>query len=93
MKNVIKMAAAFALVGGLVLPSIAEARCYAFRDTGVRVCVEGSGGSAERQARAVCEQVTGNSCRTTGNSGECRSSGRVQCYDADGNQQRHINPD
>lgn len=74
-------------------PSMAEARCFAFRGKDVRVCVEGSNGDARRQATSVCEDVTGGSCSIAGDSGECRRSSSVRCYDASGSEQSHINPD
>jgi hypothetical protein len=85
--------AALALLGALALPSLAEARCFAFRGKDIKVCVEGSDGSARRQATDVCENVTGDSCSISGDSGECRRSSSVRCYDASGNEQSHIDPD
>ena len=76
-----------------VLPALAEARCFAFRDKDIKVCVEGSDGSARRQATSVCEDVTDGSCSIAGDSGECRRSSSVRCYDAGGNEQSHIDPD
>ena len=74
-------------------PSLAEARCYSFRGESIKVCVAGSGGSAERQAESVCQGVVGHSCSASGNSGECRRSSSVRCYDASGSEQNHIDPD
>lgn len=82
--------AAFTLLIG---PSLAEARCFSFRGEDIKVCVSGSGGSAERQAESVCEDVVGHSCSASGNSGECRRSSSTRCYDASGNEQSHIDPD
>lgn len=82
--------AAFTLLVG---PSLAEARCFSFRGEDIKVCVAGSGGSAERQAESVCEDVVGHSCSASGNSGECRRSSSTRCYDASGSEQSHINPD
>lgn len=77
----------------LVGPSIAEARCFAFRGENIRVCVAGSDGNARRQATRVCEGVVGHSCSISGDSGECRRSSSVRCYDGAGREQSHINPD
>lgn len=74
-------------------PSLAEARCFGFRGEDIKVCVSGSDGSARRQATAVCERVLGHSCSISGDSGECRRSSSVRCYDGSGNEQRQINPD
>ena len=89
-KNILLLLAAFA---AFAAPSMAEARCFAFRGQDVRVCVEGSNGDARRAATSVCEDVTGGSCSISGDSGECRRSSSVRCYDAGGNEQSHINPD
>lgn len=85
--------AALAVFVVLLGPSLAEARCFSFRGESIKVCVSGSGGSAERQAESVCEDVVGHSCSASGHSGECRRSGSVRCYDASGNEQSHIDPD
>ena len=74
-------------------PALAEARCFGFRGENIKVCVEGSGGSARRQAQSVCEDVVGHRCSVSGDSGECRRSSSVRCYDGSGNEQRHIDPD
>jgi len=77
----------------LLLPALAEARCYAFRDKDFKVCVEGNNGSARSQATSVCEDVSDGDCRISGDSGECRRSSSTRCYDASGNEQSHIDPD
>jgi hypothetical protein len=77
----------------LVGPAVAQARCFGFRGESIRVCVAGSDGNARRQATRVCEQVVGHSCSVSGDSGECRRSSSVRCYDGSGNEQSHINPD
>ena len=82
-----------AALGFAALPSMAEARCFAFRGHDIKVCVEGSDGSARRAATSVCEDVTGGSCSISGDSGECRRSSSVRCYDANGEEQSHIDPD
>ena len=94
MKRIASVIGPFLAIAALTIaPNLAEARCFAFRGESIRVCVSGSGGSAERQAESVCEDVVGHSCSASGNSGECRRSGRVQCYDASGTEQSHIDPD
>ncbi|MAQ15836.1 MAG: hypothetical protein CMN30_13705 [Sandaracinus sp.] len=86
--------AALALaVSTFLLPGLAEARCFAFRGKDIKVCVEGSDGDARRAATSVCEDVTDGSCSISGDSGECRRSSSVRCYDASGNEQSHIDPD
>ena len=77
----------------LMIPSLAEARCFSFRGESIKVCVEGSDGSARRRASSVCEGVVGHSCSISGDSGECRRSSSVRCYDGSGNEQSHIDPD
>ena len=84
---------ALTLASVLIVPSLAHARCFSFRDKDIKVCVEGSDGSARRQATSVCEDVSGGSCSISGDSGECRRSSSVRCYDASGNEQSHIDPD
>lgn len=80
-----------AMTMGLGLASTAEAKCFGFRGKNIRVCVEGHDNAARRQATSVCEDVTGESCSVSGDSGStCQSSSRVKCYDADGNEQRRI---
>jgi len=83
--------ALMALTMGLGLASTAEAKCFGFRGKNIRVCVEGHDNAARRQATDVCEDVTGESCSVSGDSGStCQSSSSVKCYDADGNEQRRI---
>ncbi|MFO0693733.1 MAG: hypothetical protein U0230_09285 [Polyangiales bacterium] len=85
-----------ALVLGSVLaaaPPVAQAKCFGFRDSDVRVCVPGNDNAARRRASEVCEEVTGSSCSVSGYSGECRRSGSTRCYDAAGTEQRQIESD
>ena len=74
--------ALIALLGLFALPTVAEARCYAFRGQNIRVCVSGNDGGARRTATAVCERVTGSSCSISGDSGECRRSWHAPRRDA-----------
>ncbi|HHH31481.1 MAG TPA: hypothetical protein ENK57_24470 [Polyangiaceae bacterium] len=90
MKNIVLSLFALSL---FVAPSLAEARCFSFRGESIKVCVEGSNGSARHQAEEVCEGVVGHSCSSSGNSGECRRSSSVRCYDASGEEHDHLNPD
>ena len=92
-KYIVLIFAACTALSAFALPSVAEARCFAFRDKDIRVCVDGSDGNARRQATSVCEDVTDGSCSISGDSGECRRSSSVRCYDGGGNEQNHINPD
>ena len=85
-----------ALVLGSILavaPRVAEAKCFGFRDSDVRVCVPGNDNAARRRASEVCEEVTGSSCTVSGYSGECRRSSSARCYDAAGTEQRQIESD
>jgi hypothetical protein len=93
MKNARLLTALGILVASVAAPSLASARCFSFRGQNIKVCVAGSDGSARRQAVSVCEDVTGDDCRISGDSGECRRSSSVRCYDANGNEQSHIDPD
>jgi hypothetical protein len=77
----------------LGVPSSAEARCFSFRGQSIKVCVSGDDSRARNQATSVCEDVTGDDCSISGNSGECRRSSSVRCYDGSGNEQSHIDPD
>ena len=85
------LAAALAML--LAAPSLASARCFSFRGEDIKVCVDGSDGAARRRAAEVCEDVVGHSCRVSGDSGECRRSGSTRCYDGNGDEHDHIDPD
>ena len=84
-----------ALISGFAVSSQAEAKCFAFRGQSIRVCIEGHDNSARHAAEDVCESVTGeSSCSVSGDSGSrCQSSGSIQCYDSDGDEQRRIELD
>lgn len=86
----------FTLVLGSILgvsTPVAEAKCFGFRDSDVRVCVPGNDNAARRRASEVCEDVTGSSCTVSGYSGECRRSSSTRCYDESGAEQRQIESD
>lgn len=76
-----------------VCAPIAQAKCFGFRDSDVRVCVPGNDNAARRRASEICEEVTGSSCSVSGYSGECRRSGSTRCYDASGAEQRQLESD
>lgn len=87
--SAVLLAAAFILA-----PSVAEAKCFGFRGQSIRVCVEGHDNGARRTATDVCENVTGDDCSISGDSGSrCQTSSSVTCYDASGNEQRRIELD
>lgn len=73
-----------------VVPSLAEAKCFAFRGMSIRVCVDGDNNAARRAATEVCERVSSESCSISGYSGSCQRSSSVRCYNAQGQEQRSI---
>jgi len=77
----------------LMIPSVAAAKCFAFRGEDLRVCVTGDDNAARRRASEVCEGVVGHACSVSGYSGECRRSSSVRCYDEAGEERRSIESD
>lgn len=71
----------------------AEAKCFGFRGQNIKVCVDGHDNSARNRATSVCEDVTGDDCSISGQSGECRRGSNMTCYDGNGNEQSHIESD
>ena len=69
----------------------ANAKCFAFRDLDLKVCVDGD--AARKAAVEVCEDVSKKDCKISGSSGECRPSGDKKCYDKDGKEQKHLKAD
>lgn len=80
-------------LGTFAAPSVAEAKCFAFRGLDLRVCVDGDGNASRRTAVDVCERVSSESCSVSGYSGSCRTSGDTHCYDSTGTEQRSIESD
>ncbi len=82
------------LVSGMAVTNQAEAKCFNFRGQDIRVCIEGHDNAARGAAASVCEDVTGESCSVSGDSGStCQKSSSITCYDSDGDEQRRITLD
>ncbi len=72
----------------ILTTSSLSAKCYAFRDAEIKVCVEGDSNADRKKAGDVCKKVKGSDCGlTTGNSGSCTGP---KCYDEDGKQNKNI---
>lgn len=85
------IAAVFATFAITSVASTASAKCFAFSDADIKVCIDGNDNATRRQAQEVCEDATGDDCgNITGYSGSCNGS---NCYDESGDQVRSISVD
>ncbi len=68
-----------------------SAKCFNFSDgDGVKVCINGTGASVEKKAKAVCEAAKGSKCgNVTGNSGSCKG----KCLDESGASHKELKAD
>lgn len=65
-----------------------SAKCFNFSEgDGIKVCIDGTGFSTEKKAKAVCEKAKGGKCgNVTGNSGSCNG----KCFDESGKEHRNL---
>jgi len=61
-----------------------SAKCYSFRETDIKVCINGDTNEVRKKALAVCKKVVSKDCgQTTGASGSCNG---MKCYDESGSK-------
>jgi hypothetical protein len=67
------------------------AKCFNFKDgDGIKVCLPGTGISAEKKAKAACKKVKGSECgNVTGYSGSCKG----RCVDESGTEKKELKAD
>ncbi|MDX1958179.1 MAG: hypothetical protein SFU98_06380 [Leptospiraceae bacterium] len=87
MKKLISILSILFLLGAVDL----SAKCFNFKNgDGIKVCLPGTGASAEKKAKAACKQVKGSDCGgVTGYSGSCKG----RCVDESGKESKELKAD
>ncbi|TGL58527.1 hypothetical protein EHQ58_10320 [Leptospira ognonensis] len=73
-----------ALLGTVLLTQQLSAKCYSFRESDIKVCINGDTNEVRKKASAVCKKTIGKDCGpTTGASASCNGT---KCYDESGSK-------
>jgi hypothetical protein len=89
--NKISIILAICLMGS---SSALFAKCFTFKKSDIRVCIDGNSNAERKKAQDICDKANGSDCGgISGYSGNCKTAGKVKCFDGSGSEQKDLKAD